>query len=261
MASPLTKCAFCDAEAVTKGGEHIWDDWINKQLPKKTRFHAKKRLSLVSTPIQFDSSGLNEKLPAVCAECNSGWMSAITAKVKERFSATILKGKPISLGPRDAALLAAFTLMKAIVQDYRNESDPFFTIAARQRLRTSLAIPPLVKMWFAAHQGAARFTFHSHLRIVSPNEPGPLEGMQFLSYTYIVGNLALQLLAPRWKDVLDRGRPLVTLNPNAYWQTSTTQFWPDAGKVLSWPPEKYIGDSVIEQFLNRFHVPIQIPIR
>jgi hypothetical protein len=115
-------------------------------------------------------------------------------------------------------------------------------------------------MWFAAFQGTARFSFYSHLRIVSANEPGPLTGMQFLSYTHVAGNLALQLLAPRWKDVLDRGRPLINLNPNVYWQPATTQFWPDAGRVLSWPPEKYMGDSVIEQFLNRFQVPIEIPI-
>jgi hypothetical protein len=254
------KCAFCDGDGVDKGGEHLWDDWLNKELPKK-RYNAKKRLSIDSPAIKFVTRGLNEKVPAVCSRCNSGWMCGLTAKMKERFSATILEGAPFSLDAGDAALLAAFTFMKATVKDYCYGKDPFFTRAARERLRESLTIPPLVKMWFAAHQGAAQYAFHSNFHIVSTSAPGPIYGMEFFSYTYIVGHLALQLLAPRWKDICDRDKPLVTLAPNAYWRPATVQFWPDRGETLLWPPEKYLGDSVIEQFINRFQVPINIPIR
>jgi hypothetical protein len=91
------KCAFCKEEAVT--GEHLWDDWLNGELPKKTRFNAKKRLSLDAAPIEYVSVGLNEKLPVVCEDCNSGWMCDLTAKMKDRFSETILKNKGLSLGP------------------------------------------------------------------------------------------------------------------------------------------------------------------
>jgi hypothetical protein len=259
MPRPPRKCAFCDASATSKGGEHLWDDWLNEALPKKTRFHAKKRLSIDSPPIEFVQVGLQEQVPFVCAECNSGWMSDLTAKVKQRFSPAILDGTPFSVDARDAALLAAFTFMKAAIKDYCYGKDVFFSTAARKRLRGSLAIPPLVKIWFASFRGTSRFSFRSVFNIGATSEPGPLYGMEFFSYTYVVGKLTLQLLAPRWKDIFDGHRPLVTLTPNAYWNPAAVQFWPNSGESLSWPPPKYLGDDFIQQFIDRFQAPITLP--
>jgi len=83
--------------------------------------------------------------------------------------------------------------------------------------------------------------------------------MEFFCYTYIFGNLALQFLAPRWKEVRDWNRPLLRLDPNRYWNPAAVQFWPSVGEV-SWPPEKYLGDSTIEQFTYRFNAPVNVPI-
>jgi len=186
-------------------------------------------------------------------------MSELTAKMRANFSAAILDAAPFSLGAREAALLASFTLMKAIVKNYGYANDEaFFTRAASERLRTSKVIPPAVKMWFAAYQGASRYAFHSTFHTVSTSEPGLLEGMEFFSYTYVCGNLALQLLAPRWKDMRDRSRPLLTLKPNLYWKPATTQFWPYSGEALQWPPEKYLGDRLIKHFVYRFQSPITL---
>src|SRR3569833_3119496 len=89
------KCAFCNDEA--ESGEHIWDNWINELLPKKTRFNASRRVGN-SDPKEFVSVGLKEKVPVVCpTRCNNGWMSSLTAKVKERFSGAILNGEPFLL--------------------------------------------------------------------------------------------------------------------------------------------------------------------
>lgn len=261
MVRPKRKCAFCDASATSKG-EHLWDNWLNKELPKKTRFNAQKRLTLDAVPIRFETVGLKEQVPVVCAKCNGGWMSALSAKVKERFSESALEAKPFSLDTRDAALLAAYTFLKASVKDYCYGKEPFFTSADRERLRTSLTVPPLTKVWFAAHAGAARYTFHSNINIVSASAPGPLQGMEFFCYTYIVGRLVLQLLSPRWENVLDRVKPLVSLNPHPRWEPAASLFWPYRRAVLpcSWPPNSYFGDDTIEQFFYRFHVPVKMPI-
>ena len=250
------KCAFCNNDA--KSGEHLWDDWINEELPKKTRFNARKRLSLDSAPIEFVSVGLKEKVKVVCQKCNNGWMSALTARMKKRFLKTVLNGAPFSLGRGDAALLSAFTFMKAAVKDYCYGAPPFFMKDARKRLRISLTIPPLARMWIAAFQGSSRYSFQSSFNVVDTSA-APLSGMEFFSYTYIAGNLALQLLAPRWKDVRDWNKPLVTLTPNPYWQPATIQLWPYAGEA-HWPPPKYLGDSVISDFINRFSAPIKVPV-
>lgn len=254
----MKQCAFCSEDAVETGGEHVWDGWINKALPE-TRYRARKRYSLNSPLIEYDTDSLNEKLPVVCPKCNNGWMSALSLKVKDRFGRAMLDGEPFSLGMRDAAALAAFTFMKAVVTNYiESNYEPFFTRAARERFRSSLALPPVLKMWFAAFQGDSRMSTRSNFGIVSTSEPGPLYGMEFGGYSYAIGQLVVQLLAPRWKHTSDRGKPLLSLTPNAYWEQSSTLFWPHNGGLLSWPPAKYIGDNMIQEYVQRFNSPVNL---
>jgi len=255
-------CAFCPSDAVESGGEHVWDNWLNKALPQ-TRYRARRQDSLGSVLVQYDTDSLNLKVPTVCDDCNHGWMSVLSLKVKNRFGRAILDGEPFSLGPRDAAVLAAFTFMKAVVTNHLtvHEYEPFFTRASRERFRTSLTIPPLTKMWFAAFQGQARMSTRSNFNIdsASASGPGPLYGMEFGSFSYVVGKLVLQLLAPRWKDIYHRGLPLVSLRPNVYWEEATTLFWPHNGGCLLWPPQQYLADDTIQAFVERLGSPINVP--
>jgi|ERR1700733_1799591 len=256
----MKKCAFCPANAVEIGGEHVWDNWLNKVLPPAI-YRARIRYELDSPPIEFDTDSLNEKLPVVCERCNSGWMSVLSLKVKDRFSRTMLEGEPFSLGPRDAAILAAFTFMKAVVTNHStNRHEPFFTRATRERFGSSLTLPPLLKEWFAAYEGQARISMKSRFSVFGRSAPGPLYGIEFGSFTYIVGKLALQLLAPRWKNISHRGRPLISLTPNAYWEQGTTLFWPHNGSFLLWPPPKHLADDTVERFVERFGDPVNVPI-
>jgi len=255
----MPKCAFCPADAVEIGGEHVFDNWINKALPK-LRYRAIKVDSLDVPPVLFDADRLNEKLPVVCKECNNGWMSVLSLKVKDRFGRAMLDGEPFSLGPRDAAVLAAFTFMKAVVTNHTIDYEPFFTRGARERFRTSLVLPPSIKAWMAAFRGKARMSTRNSMGIVSTDDPSPLQGLEFCSFTHVVGKLALQLLAPRWKQINHRGRPVLSLNPNVYWQPATILFWPHSGSFLSWPPPKYLSDDTIKTFIERFVAPVNVPI-
>jgi hypothetical protein len=251
-------CAFCPEEAVEKGGEHVWDNWLNKELPK-TRYRARKRLSLESALIQYDTCRLDEKLPVVCERCNCGWMSALTREVKDRFSMAMLNGEPFSLGDRDAAVLAAFTFMKAVVTDHTIDHEPFFSRAVRERFRNDLIIAPATKMWFAAFQSEYRISLKNNLGIIDARRgSGPLYGLEFCSYSCVIGHLVIQLLAPRWKRIVDRGRPLVSLTPNAYWEQGTTLFWPHRGELLLWPPKKLLGYNTIQGFIHRFSSPVNL---
>jgi hypothetical protein len=253
------KCAFCLAEAVETGGEHMWDSWLNKALPK-TRYRARTQYTLDSPIEEYDTDSLDLKLPVVCTPCNNGWMSVLTEKMKTRFGRAILDGEPFSLGPRDAAVLAAFTFMKAVVTNHIEGSrEPFFTRSARERLRTSLEVPPMTKMWFAFFSGESLMSTKSNFGVVGATT-GPLCRIQFGHYTYVVKKLILQLLTPRWKHINDRGKPLISLNPNVYWEQATTLFWPHSGEFLSWPPAKYIGDDTIKAFIHRFNNPVNVPI-
>jgi hypothetical protein len=256
-------CAFCSADAVEKGGEHIWDDWLNKELPDGT-YHARKQLSLDLPPIEYDTHTLDEKLPTVCTACNNGWMGELTAKTKLLFMRAILHGEPFTLNLRDAALLAAFAFMKAVVTDHAIDVDghgPFFSRAARERFKRSLEVPPVVKMWFGTFQGRARMSTKNHLGVFNPvddiDQPSPLDGHEFCSHTYVVGNLCLQLLGVRWKNIRNSGKPLLSLKPDAFWEPAATLFWPYPG-IVSWPPPKYLGDNIIQTFIYRFKTSVTI---
>jgi hypothetical protein len=96
---------------------------------------------------------------------------------------------------------------------------------------------------------------------IASTSAGPLSGIEFGSFTYVVGKLALQLLAPRWKRIDHRGRPLVSLTPNASWDPAVTLFWPHSGELLLWPPAKYLGDDMIQEFILRFpRNPVNVPL-
>jgi len=257
------RCAFCPNDAVEHGGEHVLDDWLNKAMRKtaKSRFNARIRYSLKSPEISFKTMEFNAQLPVVCSKCNSGWMSALSRKVKERFEGAMLQGQPFSLDARDAATLAAFTFMKTVIMDHASKDyEPFFTRADRERFRSTLAVPSNTQGWMAAYQGRAKMSAHSECGIVSPNAGTPLSGIEFLSFTYVVGNLALQFLAPRWKDIRNRGRRLIVLSPDRFWNPATIRFWPHDGTVLSWPPRKYLGDNIIQAFIQGFANPINIAV-
>jgi hypothetical protein len=88
----LKMCAFCPQGAVELGGEHVWDNWLNKALPK-LHYRTLKIYSLDSAPIVGEADSLNEKLPVVCSDCNNGWMSVLSLQVKERFSRAMLDGE------------------------------------------------------------------------------------------------------------------------------------------------------------------------
>lgn len=255
-------CAFCSADAVEKGGEHIWDDWINKARPKKSLYRARKRYAIDSPTIEYDTASIGEQLPVVCMQCNSGWMSVLTNSIKQTFSGPILGGEPFTLDPRGAALLASFSFMKAVVTNHALPDDPFFTRAARGRFRASLAIPSLVQCWFAAYQGEFQFSAKNSMSIFGQNDPNsPIFGMELCSHSYVVGPLVVQLLAPRWKNINDRGRPLLMVNPAARWNSAAIRFWPSDGTALSWPPPKYLGSDAIQIFIKRFGNSINVPKR
>jgi hypothetical protein len=186
-------------------------------------------------------------------------MSDVTNRVKEAFSDAIVSGASLSLAAEEIRLLASFTFMKAVVADHAIEKDePFFAKAVRERLRQSLDVPAGVKMWIAAYQGAYRYSGKCVNTILSSDQPGPLLGVEFYSFTYVVGRLAVQLLASRWKDIRGRGHLAPLLKPNPYWNRAVAQFWPTNGAPISWPPAKYIGDDTIDDFVERFGVPINV---
>lgn len=256
----MKRCAFCPTEATKLSGEHIWDDWLNRALPTK-RFKVRQKWSRLDPFREYDARIIKEKLPVVCEECNNTWMSDLTNRTKQAFSEMIVNGTPTTLQPKDIDLLAAFTFMKAVVADHATvKDDPFFVADVREQFRGSCSVPSNAQMWIAAYQGVHRYSGRFVTNVLTPDKPGPLYGVEFYSFTYVVGRVVLQLLAARWKDIRYKGYPLPVLSPNAYWSPAVIKFWPNTDAPISWPPSKWVGDDVIEKFIERFNAPINLRI-
>jgi hypothetical protein len=210
---------------------------------------------------EYDARIIKEKLPVVCEQCNNTWMSDVTNRVKQAFSGMIIDGERVSLAPPDASLLAAFVFMKSVVADHATRrDDPFFTRAVREKFRASLAIPAEVQMWIAAYQGDSRYSGRCTTAILTPTSPGPIDGIEFYIFTYVVGRLVVQTHASRWTRIDQRARPLPDVTPGGNWSAAAVPFWPDNGIPVNWPPPKYLGDkdNIIERFINRFKVPTHV---
>src|SRR5262249_48356041 len=161
---------------------------------------------------------LNVKVPVVCQSCNSGSMSQITERFKDTFKHAIRDGVEMCILPSGIALIAVFTFMKAVVANHAiiENDEPFFTRAARERFGKSLQVPPIgIRMWIGCFQSEALHNTRCVPTILSGN--GPLEGLQFFAFTYVVGHLVLQLCASRWKHVHRRGQGFIPmLRPDSY---------------------------------------------
>jgi hypothetical protein len=253
----VKRCAFCPTEATKLSGEHLWDDWLNRAV--STKGYKARYGTLTQDAIEWDAGKLNHKLPVVCSACNSTWMAQLGDRVKAGFSGLILEGAALSILPSGLSVLSGYTFLKAGVADYTYcDGEPFFTRAARERFRTSLSIPGNTQIWIGSFQGEAAFSTRCNIRHYENTQPGtPFFGVEWFAFTYVIGRLLVQLLAPRWKNILHRGLSLPVLSPNSRWDEAAVKIWPISCSYVSWPLS-YLGDQEFNVFAHRFGARVEV---
>jgi len=192
---PSMMCAFCPQDGVDHGGEHNWDDWLNRSLCVTK--HQFRYSDLSGKSREYDKRILDEKLPVVCHDCNTRRMSRISNGIKIAFESLMVDGNQLCILPTGVALLAAFTFMKAAVAatQIAENNEAFFTRAQRERLRKSLGVPDIgVRMWIGKFKGKPLHNGRFVPAILSSRAP-QLRGVEYFTFTYLVGHLLLQLLA------------------------------------------------------------------
>lgn len=252
------KCAFCGDNAAKISGEHIWSAWIGRLLGSPS--YAWRFTDPETRQVRQWKGFLDTKANVVCKPCNEGWMSQLESEAKRELSAIITGGAKVSLSPRGIVTLAAFTFKNAVIANYMNtRREPFFPPAARQRFKSTLEIPPNVQMWLAAFGGTYKSgTFIGHVSgPAATRNYGPWNEFEFYAFTYSVGGLVAQLLAPRWAPIDKRGLPVPILRPNEAWNKVGVQFWPSDGSSVGWPPPQYLDDDSIDAFTNRWTAPVK----
>jgi hypothetical protein len=148
----MKTCAFCPHQA-TKKGEHIFDDWLNRD---EAGHHIRRGYLMKSEgredsdSLEYRSRSINITRPVVCGTCNNGWMSDLTNHAKAITEGLIRHARPTSILPLGIATIAAYTFLKAVVVDYAITLDghkPFFQPAVRHRFKETIAIPDGTQIW------------------------------------------------------------------------------------------------------------------
>jgi len=254
----MRECVFCRSTNLTL--EHVFGDWIVKLIGNSEfNWRHYRTDSGTRETDRWSSRSITLKAKFVCKSCNDGWMSDIESRASPAFSGMILDGDAVSLPPQDVNLLAVFAFKCAVIANHMSPNgSPFFSRYIRHQFRLSRTIPPGVQMWVAGFSGKYAFSGLYNAYYLEPGQPNRLGDLEFLVFTYLAGRLVFQVLSPRWKKVIDVGRPLPLLCQSRIWEMASSRFWPLDGKNLSWPPPRLFDDESLSQFLDRWKLPIKV---
>jgi hypothetical protein len=231
----MPECAFCPNPAVTKGGEHLWSDWMSKTLPFKYKV---LRFDEDGKAQQFLKKSLNMKAPVVCEKCNNTWMSNIENKhAKPAMEGLMLSDKLTRLSPDRLNSIAIFAFKTAVIADHYSipPREPFFSQSSRYAFANSLTIPRGVQMWISAFQEGT----HGMFRGMYHESPANITGsFELYSCTFGAGYFLFQVVASRWLNNRHLLGPFPFVTQGRFWNKFSIPFWPPPGDSILWPPRK-----------------------
>lgn len=259
---PTKRCAFCSNPRTNKRGEHIWDDWLNREDGRHLRYHYDVTEFASDDVVihQYPSRSLAATKDVVCDDCNNGWMSVVTSEAKSTLEGFIRHERSATLLELGVLTVAAFAVMKSIVLDCSAERDRkrLFSPLVSSDFRLSLTsgdafnIPNGVQIWLASYrftrQVEARFWINGLVL-----KSGRFAGFQFLLITYQIRAFVFQLAYPRWSRLSPSRVNLPFLTQGSNWDDRSLPLWPYAGPV-EWPPASQLDSGSLESFQQRFGV-------
>ena len=119
----MRHCAFCPNEADSR--EHVWDDWLNRKEGKRVRLRRyvteRAGQKLVR---KYTIASIKITRAVVCGPCNHGWMSSLTARMKDAAELSIRRGAAWKLTASDVATVTAYAFMKAVIVNHGADNQP-----------------------------------------------------------------------------------------------------------------------------------------
>jgi hypothetical protein len=190
-------------------------------------------------------------------------MSGLEGNAKTLLADVIIKGTPTTFSREDQQFLAAYAFQKSVIANYQTLSilpEPISTFAQRERFRTSLAVPPDIRIWLSSFRGHARYSGRSNPRYAkSTTDPAPLDDLNIYTHTYVVGHLVFQVLAYRFNNLFNRGIKVALPKQTEYWKEACQQIWPIETDTITWPL-KYLGPQTIEMFADRWFGQLHVTL-
>jgi hypothetical protein len=259
---PVRRCAFCGLSGgMTK--EHVWPQWL-RQLAGELepvrfahtagfeRSAADAFREMPTVTVQQPGSVLNLVARAVCARCNSGWMSRLEERARPLLlglAEAACTGALYVLTPDQAAAVAAWAVKTAWMREFTSPSRSS-TAKMRHSLYQRLLPPEFSMVWAARHVGELDFDILQAVVSIARYDrrwdDGNTRRAQWTCLTFR-GIALLVYTVDGW------GVPPPQRNP-ALW----VPLWPSVAAVR-FPPPTTIDDSGVKTAVAR-HTPwLQFP--
>jgi hypothetical protein len=255
----MQPCIFCPNPRTRKRGEHIWDDWLNRENGKNVGLPGSVMHTGIDSAVirEYPTRGLDVTLPFVCDRCNNTWMSDLSSEAKDRLEPIIRRDKPTDFDATDIVTITAFAFLKSAILDWAIEDKrrPCISRTACIAFKHSLTdpasdglvLPDGLQVWIAAYRRARAMeaqTFSDELSGVAP-----YKGYTILVITYVVGSFIFQLTFPKWSRS-PRNRPDAPFF-DVIGDMHSVPIWPDVD-IAYWPPPAHVHSSALQSFRQRF---------
>jgi hypothetical protein len=253
-------CIFCPNHRTKKRGEHVWDDWLNREGgrdiidPSTTYYFGSGGEFIRSHP----SIRMGVTLPVVCDTCNHTWMSTLSSLAKDLLEPTIRRNRARDFNEHDILTVTSFAFLKSAVLDWSATAQrrkPCLSRAACLRFRDSLlpsaaggvVFPDGLQVWIARYRRTHRMEALAFTEEMTGARQ--FKGYKILVVTYVVGSFIFQLTCPRWVKAA-RNRPAAPFFEivGDLW---SVPIWPGMTYAY-WPPLSHVDNSALEAFRERF---------
>lgn len=239
MSTSTLPCVFCSNPRTRKRGEHVWDNWLNKEHGKdihdpSTTYHFGVDGALIRA---HSSTRLDVTADVVCDPCNHTWMSDLTGFTRALLEPSIRRDSPCDFDECDILTLTSFAFMKSAVLDWQTTArsrTPCISRRACMAFRASLtsdsatgdiAFPDGLQVWIARYRRTHKMEAQAFTEEMIGTRQ--FKGYRILVITYVVGSFIFQLTFPRWTK-RTRNRPTapffqivgdIQSRPNMAWRS------------------------------------------
>jgi hypothetical protein len=223
-------CVFCKADGPLTA-EHVFPDWSKPYVSDDSGPGTQTRTIIHAgepTSHSYRTNAANVTVRAVCASCNSGWMSHLEHAAKPLLVPMVVGQESVVLSADEQAVVATWCVKTSLVAGAK------FTPATPERfyerLYDSRAVGPTDRVWIGRTAGQ-QFTYLDHrpLKVRPVEEPEPAVENAYAT-TLALGHLAAYVVGrldaePDTDKVVDQlGAGLLQI-----WPPSDPLLWPPAG--------------------------------
>lgn len=239
-------CAFCGSRPLTR--EHVWPDWLRKLIAPDAVTH--RRTTEVEFSVvedrEYPSRPFNVTVRAVCAECNSGWMSRLEERAKPLLLPGLHgRGKQLAAGGQET--LATWAFKTALVFGKTLRDRPAMPDEHYRHLFEHQRPPEQCVIWMGAYGGPrAGFLQAAGMAISRRGElldSGSRPNIYVCTIT--IGPLFFQVLSGSDAEAFD----VTTVR---WGDPRIRVIWP-VGETFTWSPQRALGSHELQPYADAIY--------